>query len=164
MDAIIPNNNKSNPTENNPKQSSSSIHTRHQTQMNMNVKNWGSREERLNKRNLNKNIPLSTNEVIESCFVDWTNHKEEEYYYSYTDNTFIIFENDTEHVTTITPTNHNQVSSNESEICYKAVTEGVPRNLKEFQEILPWPYLIQYGEKQQQEKNITLLWSKLELL
>jgi hypothetical protein len=96
------------------------------------------------KRNQNKNLTLTNHEIIDSCFVDWSNHSEEQYYYSYSDNKFVIIEHDTSsnnaninnddesnqpnNNNLTTSAKENILFSEKDEICYKAVTEGVPRN------------------------------------
>jgi hypothetical protein len=118
------------------------VYNRDKEIMQEQVKNWGSREERMKRRNKseinyaitstelmeqinsamseeNKNYNLIQTANEEANFVDWSTHTDECVYYSFTNNCYFIFE--------------NYANNNDEEIVfevgYKAVTEGIPKSL-----------------------------------
>ena len=84
---------------------------------------WGSREERMMRRNALREsasptqaLPLDIDE--EASFVDWTTHTDNSYYYSFNEDSYIVLTDE------IAPESFVEVG-------FKAVTVGVPRNFVE---------------------------------
>ena len=59
----------------------------------INRDNWGSREERMLRRNQTKDSGLASNEIVDelSCFIDWTTHTSDSYYYSFDEDAYYVF-------------------------------------------------------------------------
>jgi hypothetical protein len=119
-DSIIYNNNSNINSTN--IESRGGIMNRDKNKLENQVKNWGSREDRMKKRNENINIQ-SSNQLIEQIeqanFADWSTHSDDDIYFSFTENCFYVFEN-YEYM------NNDNIIIEEG---YKAVTEGIPRSL-----------------------------------
>jgi hypothetical protein len=59
-------------------------------------------------------------EIETCCFVDWSNHDDDTYYYSFVYNAYMVIDNRSYVI--------DEAESIEEEICLRAVTENVPRN------------------------------------
>jgi len=66
------------------------------------TQNWGTREERMKRRNETVNSVTTVEELCahiqkksleESYWVDWSEHENESYYFSFSHNAFVIFDN-----------------------------------------------------------------------
>jgi len=101
------------------------------------TQNWGTREERMKKRStIHAACAVSAEEIFahiqqesseESYWVDWSEHDGDAYYFSFSHNAFVTFDNYDEE------RDNNFIIKDKSdtgEECYRAVTEGVPQSFE----------------------------------
>ena len=109
------------------------IALRDQLKMKAQVKQWGTREERVERRNQmkeNNNYLTTSKDLIKhinesSNFVDWLTHTEECIYFSFSENCYYVFSN-------IYQSDLEIDSSKQEDIIeegFRAVTENIPRSL-----------------------------------